>query len=110
MWTSIKTVSGHDPGVKVGHIVEVTCLQENILCIAGFRCWDNEATGIDINDELAQIANRADLGEEGPNGKYNFSTRIVSTFLHYSECLGWRLHIFENLQKRLLKIYHHPLS
>lgn len=32
----------------------------------GFRCWDVEETGIDINDELAQIANRADLGEEGP--------------------------------------------
>ena len=36
---------------------------------SGFRCWDNEATGLDINDELAQIANKADLGEEGPNGK-----------------------------------------
>ncbi|KAL4227832.1 Methionine aminopeptidase 1B [Mactra antiquata] len=33
----------------------------------GFRSWDKEATGIDINDELAQIANRADLGEEGPD-------------------------------------------
>ncbi|XP_046357199.2 microtubule-associated protein futsch-like isoform X1 [Haliotis rufescens] len=33
----------------------------------GFKCWDTEATGIDINEELAQIANRASLGEEGPN-------------------------------------------
>ncbi|XP_045216831.2 microtubule-associated protein futsch-like isoform X2 [Mercenaria mercenaria] len=35
----------------------------------GFRCWDIDATGIDVNDELAQIANKADLGEEGPNGE-----------------------------------------
>ncbi|XP_005091094.2 microtubule-associated protein futsch isoform X2 [Aplysia californica] len=35
----------------------------------GFRCWDVEDTGIDINDELAQIANRASLGEEGANGE-----------------------------------------
>ena len=34
---------------------------------SGFRCWDSEL--FDINDELAQIANKADLGEEGPNGK-----------------------------------------
>ena len=26
---------------------------------------------MDINDELAQIANRAALGEEGPNGQYD---------------------------------------
>ena len=38
------------------------------LCLfSGFRCWDSEL--FDINDELAQIANKADLGEEGPNGK-----------------------------------------
>lgn len=45
-----------------------------VLCFvfAGFRNWDVEATGVDINDELAQIANRADLGEEGPNGKLTF--------------------------------------
>ncbi|XP_041365673.1 microtubule-associated protein 1B-like [Gigantopelta aegis] len=35
----------------------------------GFRCWDEEAIGIDINDELSQIANRAALGNEGPNGE-----------------------------------------
>ncbi|XP_060555499.1 microtubule-associated protein futsch-like isoform X2 [Ruditapes philippinarum] len=46
----------------------------------GFRCWDTEATGIDINDELAQIANKADLGEEGPNGE-----RIIR---HASESLS----------------------
>ena len=37
---------------------------------SGFRCWDSEL--FDINDELAQIANKADLGEEGPNGKRFF--------------------------------------
>ena len=37
---------------------------------SGFRCWDSEL--FDINDELAQIANKADLGEEGPNGKFFF--------------------------------------
>ena len=41
------------------------------LLFAGFRGWDCEATGVDINDELAQIANRAALGEEGPNGQYS---------------------------------------
>ncbi|PVD20059.1 hypothetical protein C0Q70_20553 [Pomacea canaliculata] len=35
----------------------------------GFRGWDNESTGIDINEELAQIANKAALGEEGPGGE-----------------------------------------
>ncbi|XP_013094852.2 microtubule-associated protein 1B-like isoform X1 [Biomphalaria glabrata] len=33
----------------------------------GFKCWDTEETGININEELAQIANRASLGEEGSN-------------------------------------------
>ncbi|XP_069137403.1 microtubule-associated protein futsch-like isoform X2 [Argopecten irradians] len=33
----------------------------------GFRCWDEEQTGININEELASIANRASMGEEGPN-------------------------------------------
>lgn len=33
----------------------------------GFRCWDEEQTGININEELASIANRALMGEEGPN-------------------------------------------
>ncbi|XP_052795864.1 microtubule-associated protein futsch-like isoform X2 [Mya arenaria] len=35
----------------------------------GFRSWDVEGTGVDINDELAHIANRADLGEQGPDGE-----------------------------------------
>ncbi|KAH9520217.1 hypothetical protein Btru_060293 [Bulinus truncatus] len=35
----------------------------------GFKCWDVEETGININEELAQIANRASLGEEGSNGE-----------------------------------------
>ncbi|XP_059175389.1 microtubule-associated protein futsch-like isoform X2 [Physella acuta] len=35
----------------------------------GFRCWDVEDTGININEELAQIANRASLGEEGASGE-----------------------------------------
>ncbi|GFR83912.1 microtubule-associated protein futsch-like [Elysia marginata] len=35
----------------------------------GFKCWDAEETGININDELAQIANRASLGEDGANGE-----------------------------------------
>lgn len=39
------------------------------MYISGFRSWDCETTGVDINDELAQIANKADLGQEGPNGK-----------------------------------------
>lgn len=40
--------------------------------MTGFRGWDNESTGIDINEELAQIANKAALGEEGPGGGYFF--------------------------------------
>lgn len=40
--------------------------------VTGFRGWDNESTGIDINEELAQIANKAALGEEGPGGGYFF--------------------------------------
>ena len=44
-----------------------------MFCIfSGFRCWDGGS--FDINDELAQIANKADLGEEGPNGTYSFVT------------------------------------
>ncbi|XP_050403006.2 microtubule-associated protein 1B isoform X2 [Patella vulgata] len=35
----------------------------------GFKGWDKEVTEVDINDELSQIANRASLGEEGPNGE-----------------------------------------
>ncbi|GFO14676.1 microtubule-associated protein futsch-like [Plakobranchus ocellatus] len=35
----------------------------------GFKCWDVEETGININEELAQIANRASLGEDGANGE-----------------------------------------
>ncbi|XP_052277896.1 microtubule-associated protein 1A-like isoform X2 [Dreissena polymorpha] len=35
----------------------------------GFKCWDAAGTGVDINDALAQVANRADLGEEGPDGE-----------------------------------------
>lgn len=35
----------------------------------GFKCWDAEETGININEELAQIANRASLGEDGANGE-----------------------------------------
>ena len=50
------------------------------LLFAGFRGWDCEATGVDINDELAQIANRAALGEEGPNGQYSLS--LVLLLLH----------------------------
>ncbi|KAL8577433.1 hypothetical protein ACOMHN_048068 [Nucella lapillus] len=37
--------------------------------VKGFKCWNSAATGVDINDELATIANRADLGEEGPEGE-----------------------------------------
>lgn len=35
----------------------------------GFCSWDVEETGIDINNELAEIANKASLGEEGANGE-----------------------------------------
>ncbi|XP_076443645.1 uncharacterized protein LOC143282070 [Babylonia areolata] len=47
--------------------------------VKGFKGWDSEATGVDINNELAQIANRADLGEEGPNGE-----RIIRHRSEYS--------------------------
>ena len=59
----------------------------DFYCIfSGFRCWDSEATGVDINDELAQIANKADLGEEGPNGKNAVCRQFCSNF--YSPTLG----------------------
>ncbi|XP_036361786.1 microtubule-associated protein futsch isoform X4 [Octopus sinensis] len=32
----------------------------------GFRTWDVEAAGVDINEEVSQIANKGALGEEGP--------------------------------------------
>ncbi|GAB1603005.1 microtubule-associated protein futsch-like isoform X1 [Argonauta hians] len=32
----------------------------------GFRTWDAEAAGIDINEEVSLIANKGALGEEGP--------------------------------------------
>ena len=50
------------------HICNKDMIPKLFFCIfSGFRCWDSEL--FDINDELAQIANKADLGEEGPNGK-----------------------------------------
>jgi hypothetical protein len=36
------------------------------LLFSGFRCWGFQ--DVDINDELAHIANAAELGVEGPNG------------------------------------------
>uniref|UniRef100_A0A0L8I7H0 Microtubule-associated protein futsch n=1 Tax=Octopus bimaculoides TaxID=37653 RepID=A0A0L8I7H0_OCTBM len=35
----------------------------------GFRTWDVEAAGVDINEEVSQIANKGALGEEGPYGE-----------------------------------------
>ncbi|XP_064609076.1 microtubule-associated protein 1B-like isoform X2 [Liolophura sinensis] len=35
----------------------------------GFLSWDLEGTGVDINEELASIANAANAGEEGPEGE-----------------------------------------
>jgi len=51
-----------------------------LFVFSGFRSWDAETTGVDINDELAQIANRADLGQEGPNGKSDPSTLFSWSF------------------------------
>lgn len=48
------------------------CFKSSFFSVTGFRGWDNESTGIDINEELAQIANKAALGEEGPGGGYFF--------------------------------------
>ena len=36
----------------------------------GLQCWDVEATGVDINEELANVASAAPPGDEGTNGKY----------------------------------------
>ena len=33
------------------------------------RSWDNEASGCDINEELAAMAAAAPSGEDGPNGE-----------------------------------------
>ena len=41
----------------------------SVFYLSGFSTWNAKAAGIDINEELAQIANRADLGDEGPDGK-----------------------------------------
>ena len=48
---------------------------------AGLKGWDSTGTGVDINDELAQIANRADLGEEGPDGEWHFLPGSLSFIL-----------------------------
>ena len=37
---------------------------------AGLQCWDVEGTGVDINEELANVASAAPPGDEGTNGKY----------------------------------------
>lgn len=39
------------------------------MCFVAFKYWSSE--NVDINDELARIANHAASGEEGPNGKYH---------------------------------------
>lgn len=39
---------------------------------------------MDINDELAQIANRADLGKEGPDGKKLSYASVVVTVKIFS--------------------------
>ncbi|XP_021357598.1 microtubule-associated protein 1B-like isoform X2 [Mizuhopecten yessoensis] len=56
----------------------------------GFRCWDEEQTGIDINDELARIANRASMGEEGPNDE--------RTIQHRSEKIAMEILVNPRLQ------------
>ncbi|KAL5005551.1 hypothetical protein ScPMuIL_019007 [Solemya velum] len=45
--------------------------RELILAVItkGFQSWDKDATGIDINQELAEISNKGELGEEGSNGE-----------------------------------------
>ena len=44
-------------------------IQIKVYCVfSGFKCWSCD--DIDINEELAHIANRADVGEEGPEGTY----------------------------------------
>ncbi|CAG2235818.1 Microtubule-associated protein futsch,Electromotor neuron-associated protein 2 [Mytilus edulis] len=47
----------------------------------GFRCWDCE--DVDINDELANIANAAELGVEGPNGErvLNYGTEKMASMI-----------------------------
>ena len=54
--------------------------------LPGFKCWDAEETGININEELAQIANRASLGEDGANGTSTVSQRVVRTAYHNVDC------------------------
>ncbi|XP_033750868.1 microtubule-associated protein futsch-like isoform X2 [Pecten maximus] len=56
----------------------------------GFRCWDEKQTGIDINDELARIANRASMGEEGPNDE--------RTIQHRSEKVAMEILVNPRLQ------------
>ncbi|XP_060073202.1 microtubule-associated protein 1S-like [Ylistrum balloti] len=56
----------------------------------GFRCWDEDQTGIDINDELARIANRASMGEEGPNDE--------RTIQHRSEKVAMEILVNPRLQ------------
>ncbi|RUS91760.1 hypothetical protein EGW08_000468 [Elysia chlorotica] len=51
----------------------------------GFKCWDAEETGININEELAQIANRASLGEDGANASNKSGEKLIQ---HSSENLG----------------------
>ncbi|CAC5409494.1 Electromotor neuron-associated protein 2,Microtubule-associated protein futsch [Mytilus coruscus] len=47
----------------------------------GFRCWDCE--DVDINEELAHIANAAELGVEGPNGErvLNYGTEKMASMI-----------------------------
>ncbi|CAE1293128.1 Microtubule-associated protein futsch [Acanthosepion pharaonis] len=35
----------------------------------GFRTWDVETTGVDINEEVSKVVSNASLGEEGPYGE-----------------------------------------
>lgn len=66
-------------GKEYDYIQKSVCVPLTILyLVAGFKCWDTEATGIDINEELAQIANRASLGEEGPNGELSPHDRTTA--------------------------------
>lgn len=51
----------------------------------GFRTWDVEAAGVDINEEVSQIANKGALGEEGPYGervlRYSSTTLSVEALI-----------------------------
>ncbi|KAL3866604.1 hypothetical protein ACJMK2_043890 [Sinanodonta woodiana] len=84
-----------EEGIKSLILTEVT---------KGFQCWNTELTGIDINDELAQIANRADLGEEGPEGE-----RVIR---HVSERLATEVLVNPQTQtlKAALKNFLHTVT